>query len=1041
MREREIFLKALEADDAVARRAYLDTACAGRPALRNRVEALLRSHAEADTFLDVPAMEQMAAPERELSFLEPAADPDAIGRLDHYDVLAVVGRGSTGIVLKARDTKLQRVVAIKALAPRLAASPAACGRFVREAQAAAAVRDDHVVAIHAVNDDGPVPYLVMEFIGGITLEDRVRRSGPLDLKEVLRIGSQVAMGLAAAHAQGLAHRDVKPANIMLENGVERVKITDFGLARAADDVPTAPGTVAGTPAYMSPEQARGEPGDCRSDLFSLGSVLYALCAGHSPFHGDTMAATLRAVRDNTPPPLGAVNPRVPDWLGAVVARLQATNPSDRFGSAIEVADLLGSRLAEVQQGTPASPIRRTKLTRWLLGAIVIGLLSFAALLAVWKPWRPADAGRRREAAPQAFEPIELRRADVPPHLLALAGGDAAPAELVAVLGDGRFLLPRVGETSWMEQSPDGTLLAVPLDGDVVLFDMATATPQRTLTGPGGRVIYLTFSRDGRSLAACTMRDETGEAVRVWDLADDRVRFTQAQPGRAVGPGATFSADGRHLFTEADGRVRVWETGAGKPAGEVAIEETGLGRLSMSPDGRRLAVTVCFGHRVEVFDWDGARLTPARTLTGLADFVASVAYSPDGSLLATGDSRQVRLWDARTLEPVRTLPTPAVQLAFTPDGRTLYASSTVDQARATYPVTRWDVGTGKELPALPVTVAADPVRAFTFLSRDGKALFVIAQHGASHVRVYDTATKRELHPRAGHTAPVNAVAVSPNGRLVASAGDDWTIHLWDAAARSVRHTLTAQAGAIWGLAFSPDGRLLASGSRDGTIAVWDTETGGRVRSLHGHSRAPSRISFSPDGEMVAAGGEAGEIKLWDLDEGLIGRSVPARAGPVRCVALSPGGSLLASGGDDRTVRVQNRADRTAREFAVPWAVNELAFGPSGKALAAAGDGPKPGVRVWDLATGAETTLAGHAGPVHGLAFSPTTRMLATGGDDDTVRLWDPAAGGTLLKTIGPGPFGGGVRSVAFTPDGRYLATANANGLVYLLDVSGGSTSHP
>src|SRR5262249_4625282 len=212
-----------------------------------------------------------------LSFLSPAGEPGSLGRLDHYEVLEVVGKGGTGVVLRARDIKLMRVVALKVLAAPLAASGTARQRFAREARAAAAVRDDHVVAIHAVEDDGPVPYLVMEFIDGRNLEGLLRRTGPLEVKEVLRIGMQVAKGLAAAHHQGLIHRDIKPANILLENGVQRVKLTDFGLARAVDDASlTQSGIIAGTPDYMSPEQANGDPVDYRSDLFSLGSVLYAL---------------------------------------------------------------------------------------------------------------------------------------------------------------------------------------------------------------------------------------------------------------------------------------------------------------------------------------------------------------------------------------------------------------------------------------------------------------------------------------------------------------------------------------------------------------------------------------------------------------------------------------------------------------------------------------------------------------------------------------------------------------------------------------------
>src|SRR5262249_46292193 len=169
----------------------------------------------------------------DLSFLAPPSEPGPLGRLDHYEVLEVVGRGGMGIVLRARDTKLRRVVAIKVLAAPLAASSTARQRFLREARAAAAVRDDHVVAIYAVCDDAPVPYLVMEFIDGCTLEALLCRGEPLEVKEILRIAIQVASGLAAAHQHGLIHRDIKPANILLESGVQRVKLTDFGLARAA----------------------------------------------------------------------------------------------------------------------------------------------------------------------------------------------------------------------------------------------------------------------------------------------------------------------------------------------------------------------------------------------------------------------------------------------------------------------------------------------------------------------------------------------------------------------------------------------------------------------------------------------------------------------------------------------------------------------------------------------------------------------------------------------------------------------------------------
>src|SRR5262249_32087812 len=235
MTQQDIFTAALQITDPDRRAAYLAQACAGDAELRRRVEVLLRTHDSAGDFLARPAVEQLAAAApgpasaaADLFFLAPASEPGSLGRLDHYEVLEVVGQGGMGLVLRARDTKLLRVVAIKVLAAPLAASGSARQRFAREARAAAAVRDEHVIAIHAVRDDAPVPYLVMEFIDGCNLEDLLRRGGPLEVKQVLRIGIQAASGLAAAHQQGLIHRDVKPANILLENGVQRVKLTDFG---------------------------------------------------------------------------------------------------------------------------------------------------------------------------------------------------------------------------------------------------------------------------------------------------------------------------------------------------------------------------------------------------------------------------------------------------------------------------------------------------------------------------------------------------------------------------------------------------------------------------------------------------------------------------------------------------------------------------------------------------------------------------------------------------------------------------------------------
>jgi len=287
-----------------------------------------------------------------VDFLEPSASRESIGRLADIDVLEVIGRGGMGIVLKGFQPELKRLVAVKVLSPHLAVSGTARKRFAREAQAAAAILHPNVMPILTVHSAGKLPFLVMPYLGCESLQQRIAREGPLELADLLRIGMQTASGLAAAHAQGLVHRDVKPANILLEKGVDRVMLTDFGLARAVDDASiTRTGIIAGTPQFMSPEQARGEALDARSDLFSLGSVLYTMAAGRPPFRAETSFGILRRITDTEPRPLREINPAIPDWLAGIAQKLHAKAADERFHSADEVARLLEGCLAHVQQPT------------------------------------------------------------------------------------------------------------------------------------------------------------------------------------------------------------------------------------------------------------------------------------------------------------------------------------------------------------------------------------------------------------------------------------------------------------------------------------------------------------------------------------------------------------------------------------------------------------------------------------------------------------------------------------------------------------------
>lgn len=297
-------------------------------------------------------------PREAYDFLSPPQAPDELGRLGPYRVLGVLGSGGMGVVFRAEDPRLHRLVALKAMLPTLAVSRTARERFQREAEAAAKLDDDHIVHIYDVGEDRGVPYLAMQFLKGEPLEALLARQPRLPLPDILRIGREIAQGLAAAHAQGLVHRDIKPGNIWLEappphalNQPSRVKLLDFGLARAVSgDVSlTQSGAILGTPGYMAPEQS-GRGADHRSDLFSLGCVLYRMTTGQLPFKGVDPVSTLIAVATEIPPPPRERNPAIPAALDRLIMQLLAKDAAERPASAAAVVDAF--RTMEKSEAAP-----------------------------------------------------------------------------------------------------------------------------------------------------------------------------------------------------------------------------------------------------------------------------------------------------------------------------------------------------------------------------------------------------------------------------------------------------------------------------------------------------------------------------------------------------------------------------------------------------------------------------------------------------------------------------------------------------------------
>jgi hypothetical protein len=628
-----------------------------------------------------------------LDFLAPSDDPSHLGRLDHFAILGIVGRGGMGVVLRGFDTHLEREVAVKVLDPAVAGDPTARKRFCRESRSAASISHENVVAVHHVarEESSQLPYLVMQIIDGEPLDERLAQAGRLPLKDVVRIGAQVAAGLAAAHDKGLIHRDIKPANVLLERGSDRVKLTDFGLARAAEDVRlTRTGLVAGTPLYMAPEQARGEEVDARADQFSLGVLLYELCTGQTPFDAKTPLAVLKRLTEEAHQPVRELNPDAPRWLVDIIDRLMAKAPADRFGSAHEVAHLLDLHWSALKTSTDRVPVcpqkRRQRLRQGLviLAAVAAGALATAALLLLW-PGRGSKGGTAEE---QSDPPLDVLRA-----------------------GQG---------TVWgVAFSPGDRMLATAIeDGTIKLWDLDTRTVKATLTGHRAGAWTVAYSHDGSRLV--TAGDDN--TARVWDLTANRTVKT-LQTSAAV-RAALFDRDDRSVFTgDRGGNIRVWDLATGEPT-RTWQHSGAVYALALSPDGKTIASA---GSDRVVRLWDARTGQERLPLNGHAGPVYGLAFRPDGKVLASaGWDRTIRLWNTGTGDLLRTLEgfgRDIWSVDFAPDGKTLASAGQDGTVRL------WDADTGQPLTAFR---GHDGTVHCLLFSRDGTQIASGGRDGTVHL---------------------------------------------------------------------------------------------------------------------------------------------------------------------------------------------------------------------------------------------------------------------------------------------------------------------
>jgi WD40 repeat protein/predicted Ser/Thr protein kinase len=675
--------------------------------IRNPVDALAVTRSDPDVSVrSVP----------EFEFLDPPDDPAHLGSIDRFQMVELVGRGGMGMVFRAHDACLQRTVAVKVLDPQYAKNELARERFLREARAAAGVAHENVVTIHHVDcvHDKGLSFMVMQFIRGKSLQERLDAGGPLPVREAVRIAAAVAGGLAAAHANGLIHRDIKPGNILIEQPSGRVLLTDFGLARLTEDVKlTQTGFVAGTPLYMSPEQARGETVDHRSDQFSLGSVLYAMLTGVPPFPGTSPFTVLKQVTDRRPRPVQDFNPAVPNSLAEVLDRLMEKDPRARYADAAEAAAALNAELAKLPPDPP----------------------------------QPVTVRRSSRSVPRVVRTWWRRNS---PLLLA---GVAAALVLA-------FAAEATGLTAWTVLGQRGrpSVRADAGEGE---------TPARYTLPPGeGAVWAVAFDPRGGLIATAN----EGGAVKFWDVHDGQIRgVLNNRKYKAPVWSVAFSPDGTRLFTASDdGFVRQWDLKTRQEIGEGFRHPFAVRSLALSPNGRLLATGTRNGL---VTIWDVENRTERRTAGHDGGNVMSIAFSPDGRFVASAGSDQtVRLWNATDGTETAVLgghSGPVYTVAFDPTSHQV-ASAGWDRL-----IRLWDVNTSQLLKT--IEGSQEDIWSIAFCPA-GKHLLAGGQDRTT--RWFDVETGTVLKTYRGHGGPVHAVATSKDGKLIAAGGRDGTVRVWD-----------------------------------------------------------------------------------------------------------------------------------------------------------------------------------------------------------------------------------------------------------------------
>jgi WD40 repeat protein/Tfp pilus assembly protein PilF len=1015
-----------------------------------------------------------------------------------YEILGELGRGGMGVVYRARQVSLNRLVALKMILAGGHAGREHLARFQLEAETVARLQHPHIVQIYEVGQHEGRPYLALELVEGESL-DRNLRGLPQPPRLAARLVETLAEAVHVAHQRGIVHRDLKPANILLQRGEGRgatgggnsaplsslasrpsplapiPKITDFGLAKQLDSNAdqTRTGAILGTPSYMAPEQAQGKAKAVgpAADVYALGAILYELLTGRPPFKAATVLDTLEQVRSQEPVAPGRLQPRLPRDLETICLKCLEKDPRKRYATAQALAADLKRLLAD--EPIAARPVGRAeRLRRWCrrnpvvasLSAVLIALLLLGAMATGLAVIRIAAA--RDDADQKAAEAVQARRlAEETAGREKTARGESEIAKKLAErkAEESREQLVRSYVGNGVRLLDDGDLLgslpwfAEALRNDpgnrqreevhrVRLSAVLRRCPRLVMVGTHQEsVMHAEFSPDSRRVLTVS-KDQTAQ---VWDVASGRPLLSPTELGNHVQQ-AAFSPNGHVLLTVSRGQrdenseVQVRDTATGAAIAGPFKHRGEVKYAAFSPDGRQVLTATEWG-LVQAWDLATGKASPSPVKhNGRVDYVV---ISRDGRRVAIAGWIETRVYDVTSGKPL----TPALTqegwlngVAFDPEGR-LIAICFGQTARV------WEVSTGR--PLTP-PLAHDHQVTQALLSPDGRRVVTVSDDRTA--RVWAVGTGRPLTPPLVHGKEVWQAAFSPDGRWLATASADQTARLWDAATGRPVTPPLRHGSAVTQAVFSPDGRLLVSASWDRTARVWDlVPVGPACPVALKHGGQVITAAFHPkDGRIITAGTD-GMARVWDASSGeQVLPPLKHRQARVECATFSPDGLHILTAsvepedsdkpfGTERKAEVRLWDAKTGELVYSPLPfkgpVTHALFSPDGRQFATAGDDRT--VRVWDTSSGKP---AGHPFPLEGsiksLAFSPDGRrlLIASWDQGDYARVWDIATGRPVTERMRHGAV---IGHVAFSPDGRRLLTTSTDQTARLWDAATGKPLLP